>query len=127
MIVKYLSYIIINSANLLYLIINKINRHIKESNGNKIFKLVRTDKSKDTLKTYEDLWNKIRALVRSVTNDSDDYDRKYMKIKLTSDGDSDDYFPLKKTLELYNMVMVLRSVFREAKKYLYDFIMFVQL
>ena len=127
MIVKYLSYIIINSANLLYLIINKINRHIKESNGNKIFKLVRTDKSKDTLKTYEELWNKIRALVRSVTNDSDDYDRKYMKIKLTSDGDSDDYFPLKKTLELYNMVMVLRSVFREAKKYLYSFIIFVKL
>ena len=127
MIVKYLSYIIINSANLLYLIINKINRHIKESNGNKYFKLVRTDKSKDTLKTYEELWNKIRALVRSVTNDSDDYDQKYMKIKLTSDDDSDDYFPLKKTLELYNMVMVLRSVFREAKKYLYDFIMFVQL
>ena len=127
MIVKYLSYIIINSANLLYLIINKINRHIKESNGNKIFKLVRTDKSKDTLKTYEELWNKIRALVRSVTNDSDDYDRKYMKIKLTSDGDSDDYFPLKKTLELYNMVMVLRSVFREAKKYLYNFIIFVKL
>ena len=127
MIVKYLSYIIINSANLLYLIINKINRHIKESNGNKYFKLVRTDKSKDTLKTYEELWNKIRALVRSVTNDSDDYDRKYMKIKLTSDGDSDDYFPLKKTLELYNMVMVLRSVFREAKKYLYNFIIFVKL
>ena len=127
MIVKYLSYIIINSANLLYLIINKINRHIKESNGNKIFKLVRTDKSKDTLKTYEELWNKIRALVRSVTNDSDDYDRKYMKIKLTSDGDSDDYFPLKKTLELYNMVMVLRSVFREAKKYLYNFIIFGKL
>ena len=127
MIVKYLSYIIINSANLLYLIINKINRHIKESNGNKIFKLVRTDKSKDTLKTYEELWNKIRALVRSVTNDSDDYDRKYMKIKLTSDGDSDDYFPLKKTLELYNMVMVLRSVFREAKKYLYNFIILVKL
>ena len=127
MIVKYLSYLIINSANLLYLIINKINRHIKESNGNKYFKLVRTDKSKDTLKTYEELWNKIRALVRSVTNNSDDYDRKYMKIKWTSDDDSGDYFPLKKTLELCNMVMVLRSVFREAKKYLYDFIMFVQL
>ena len=127
MIVKYLSYLIINSANLLYLIINKINRHIKESNGNKYFKLVRTDKSKDTLKTYEELWNKIRALVRSVTNNSDDYDRKYMKIKWTSDDDSDDYFPLKKTLELYNMVMVLRSVFREAKKYLYSFIIFVKL
>ena len=127
MTVKYLNYIIINSANFLYLIISKINRHIKESNGNKYSKLVRTDRSKDTLKTYEELWNKIRALVRSVTSNSDDYDRKYMKIKLNSDDDSDNYFPLKKALELYNMVMVLRSVFREAKKYLYNFIMFVQL
>ena len=74
MTVKYLNYIIINSANFLHLIISKINRHIKESNGNKYFKLVRTDRSKDTLKTYEELWNKIRALVRSVTSNSDDYD-----------------------------------------------------
>ena len=36
-----------------------------------------------------------------------------MKIKFNSDDD----LPLKKTLKLYNMVIVVRSVFHESKKY----------
>ena len=30
-------------------------------------------------KKHEELWIKIRDLIRSVTNKSDDYDEKYMK------------------------------------------------
>ena len=37
-----------------------------------------TDESKDTFKKYEELWSKIRDLVRSITNNSDKYDEKYM-------------------------------------------------
>ena len=36
-----------------------------------------------------------------------------MKIKFNSDGD----LPLKKTLELYNMTIVVWSIFHEDKKY----------
>ena len=36
-----------------------------------------------------------------------------MKIKFNSDDD----LPVKKTLELYNMIIVVRHVFHEAKKY----------
>ena len=36
-----------------------------------------------------------------------------MKIRFNSD----DYLPLKKTLELHNMVKVVRSVFPEGNKY----------
>ena len=75
-------------------------------------KLVPTGKSKDTLKKHEELWNKIRDLIRSITNNSSNYDKKYMKIKFNSDDD----LPLKKTLKLYNMVVV-RSVFHEDNKY----------
>ena len=46
-----------------------------------------TDKSKDTLKRYEEIWNKMRDLIRSVTKNSDYYDEKYMKIKFNSDDD----------------------------------------
>ena len=42
-----------------------------------------------------------------MANKSDDYDKKYMKIKFKSDDD----LPLKKTLKLCNMVIVVRSVF----------------
>ena len=36
-----------------------------------------------------------------------------MKIKFNSD----DHLPLNKTLELYNMIIVVRSVFLESNKY----------
>ena len=57
--------------------------------------LVPIDENKDTLKTCEELWNKVIDLIRSVTNNSDNYYEKYMKIKLNSDED----LPLKKGLE----------------------------
>ena len=48
--VKNLSYTKTNSVNLLYLIIDKINGYIEESNRNEHLMLVPTDECKDTLK-----------------------------------------------------------------------------
>ena len=42
--------------------------------------LVPIDESKGTLKKYEELWNKIRDLIRSIANSLDYYDEKYLKI-----------------------------------------------
>ena len=75
--------------------------------------LVPIDESNDTLKKHEELWSKIRDLIISKTNNSDDYDEKYIKIKFNSDDD----LPLNKTLKLYNMVIIIRSEFREGNKY----------
>ena len=72
-----------------------------------------TDESKGILKKYEELWNKLRDLIRSITNSSDDYDEKYLKIKYNSYDD----LALKKTLELYNMVIVVRPAFHKDNKY----------
>ena len=47
-------------------------------------------------KKYEELRNKIRDLIRSITKNLIDYDEKYIKIKF----DSDDNLPLKKTIKL---------------------------
>ena len=69
---------------------------LKKAMENKYFKLVPTDKSKVTLKKHEELGNKIRYLIRSKTNNSDNYDEKNMRIKFHSDYD----LPLKKTLQL---------------------------
>ena len=82
------------SVNPLYLIIDKIN---EESNGNKYLMLVFTDKSKDTMTKHEELWNKIKSSIRSITNNSDSYDEKYMKIRFNVDND----LHLKKTLQLH--------------------------
>ena len=59
------------------------------------------------------MWSKIRDLIRSITNNSDDYDEKYMKIKFNSDDD----LPLNKTLKLYNIAIVAKSVFNEGSKF----------
>ena len=79
--------------------------------------LVPTDKSKDTLKKYEEQWTKIRYIVRSTSNDSDDYGKQYMKIKFNSD----DNLPLKKTLELYSVIAVLGLFFMKATYTIYKF------
>ena len=76
----------------MYFIIDKVDGYIEESNGNKYLTLVSTDKKKDTLKKDKELWDKIKDLIRSLTNTLRDYDEKYMKIKFNSD----DNLPLNK-------------------------------
>ena len=61
-------------------------------------------------KIYEELYNKIRDLIRSITNNSNNYVEKYMRIKFNSD----DNLPLKKTLKLHNIVIVVRYVFHDG-------------
>ena len=95
---KNLNYVKINSANPLYLIIDKINGYIEESHRNRY-------ESKDILKQYEELWNKIRDLIRSIIKNSDNYDEKYMKIKTL------------KMLEIHNIIIVATLVFNEDNKY----------
>ena len=71
--------------------------------------LVPTNESKETVKRYEELWSRIRDLIRSVTKNSDDYDEKYMKIKFNLDEE----LSLNKTC----MKIVVRVIFHENSKY----------
>ena len=48
-----------------------------------------------------------------MTKNSDDYDEKYMKIKLNSD----DELPLNKMIEIPSMITVVRAAFHENDKY----------
>ena len=43
--------------------------------------LVPTNESKEIFKKNEEMWSKIRDLIRSITKNSDDYDVEYMKIQ----------------------------------------------
>ena len=75
--------------------------------------LVPTNQNEDTLKKYKELRNKIRELITSATNNLNLYDGKYIKIKLNSDDD----LSLKKMLELLKMIIAVRVVFDDDKKY----------
>ena len=75
----------INSVNPWYLIINKVDEYIDESNRTKNLTLDFSEKNKDTLKKYTKLWDKVKDLIRSVANTLGNYDKQYMKIKFNSD------------------------------------------
>ena len=64
---------------------NKINVYIEVNNGTKYLTLVSTDEIKGILKKYEELQNNIKGLIRSITNNLSNYDKKYMKTKFNSD------------------------------------------
>ena len=93
--IKDLKYVKINSANPLYLIINKVNRYFEQINKNKYLTLAPTNESKEKIKRYEEPWSKMKDLIRSKS--SDDFDKKYMKTKFNLD----DELWLNKTIEIF--------------------------
>ena len=52
-----------SSVKPFYLIINKVSGYIDEHNGSKYLTLVHTDKDKDALKKYGELWKKSKILL----------------------------------------------------------------
>ena len=91
----------------------KVNGYFEEINKSKYLTLVPSNKSKGKIKKYEELWSKIRGLIRSMTKKSDDYDKRYMEIKINSD----DELPLNKMTEIPSLTNVVRVVFHENNKY----------
>ena len=79
--------------------------------------LIPTDKNKDMLKHYGELWGKIKDLITSTNYNLDEFDGKYMKIKLTSNYD----LPQRKTLELHEKIIVNRSVFSDIVNTIHKF------
>ena len=57
----------------------------------------------------EQLWSKMRVLIRSIAKNSDKYDENYMKIKFNSNGE----LPLNKTIEIRSMIIVVRTSFHD--------------
>ena len=109
--IKSSKYIKINNVNLSYLIFSKVSWYFEEINKSKYLTLVPTNKSKE--KKYKELWSKVKVIVIWITKKSDDYDKKYVKVK----SNSDDELPLNKTIEFPSMIIVVRAVFHENKKY----------
>ena len=111
--IKDLKYVKINSVNPLYHIIDKVNGYLKEINKSKYSTLVHTNDCKKEIKKCEEWQIKIRYLIRSITKNSNYYDKKSIKFKFNLD----DEIPLNKKKEIPSMVIVVRAVFHENNKY----------
>ena len=76
--------------------------------------LVPTNESKEKIRKYEELWSKIRDLIRSISKILDGFDENYIKIKF----DLDDDLLLNKTLEIPNVtILAVTAIFYENNKY----------
>ena len=97
--------------------LNKINGYFEEINGSKYLMLIPTNESKEKIKKYRALRNKIKNLIRIITKKSNDYDEKYMKIKFGTD----DELTLNKMITFPIITKVLRAVFHENNEYFPQF------
>ena len=88
-------YVKINSVNSFYLIIGEVDGYFEEINGNRYLNLVFTDKNKEILTNYTELWDGIKNPIQKINN--------FMKIKFNSD----DTLRLNKTLKLRNVTMIV--------------------
>ena len=97
----------------MYLIFGEVNEYFEQINGNKYLTLVSTNETKEKIKKYEELWIKIRDVIRSITEKLYNYNEKYIKIKF----DSDDNLPLIKTKEIPIVTIVVRAIFHENNEF----------
>ena len=73
--------------------------HWRKKNGNKYFVFASTDKNKEVLKKYRELWDGVRNLiecnsVEKIKNKPGEYEKELMEIK----SNLDDNLPLNKIL-----------------------------
>ena len=117
--VKDSYYVRINSVNPLYLIISEIDGYIKEKKWSKYLVFDSANENNEALKKYNELWDRIKNEIETINSGktskhgSAEYDKDFMKIKINSD----DNLPLNNTLKLYNMTIVIKSVFEERGKF----------
>ena len=91
----------INNVYSVYLITDKAEGYIEcnsigETNRNKYLTFASTEKNKEVLKKYRELWNGIKYLIECNSIKADEYEKDFMKIKFNSDVN----LPLNKKLKL---------------------------
>ena len=110
---KSIDHVNIDSANSLYLIFNNVDGYIKcnfikESNEDKYLIFASTDKNKEVLEKYTELWDEIKNLIETISGGKTiKYGKYFMKIRF----ESDDYLPLDKILNIPVCLIAAGSVF----------------
>ena len=107
----------INSVNRLYFITGEVGRYIEQSNGNKYLIFASTDKNKEMLTKYTELWDGIKNLIKQINDKPDECVTDFIKIKFNSY----DNLPLNKILTLHNLTVVVRSVFKKTASIIHIF------
>ena len=104
----------LESKNSLYLVFNNVDPYIEENNENKYLIFASTDKNKEALENYAELWNETKDQIELISgNKPIEHKKDFMKIRFESDDD----LPLGKILNIPVCVIIVRSVFQEHNDY----------
>ena len=89
--------------------INDPSGYIKEINKDKYLIFDDTDKNKELLEIYHDVFSGIMSKIKQIYDDWLEYTKGYKNIKFNLDDNS----PLNKTLKFHQMTITIRCVFSE--------------
>ena len=93
--------------------INDASEYIEEKGwADKYLVFDLTDKNKELLKKYNDVFNGRIDKIKKLDDNWLEYTKDYMKIKFNSD----DILPLNKTLKIHTMTVTIRCVISEDNK-----------
>ena len=92
--------------------INDASGYIKKINKDKYLSFDDTDKNKELLEIYDNVFSGIMSKIKQIGDDWLEYTKGYKKIKFNSD----DNLPLNKQLKFHTMTVTIRCVFSEDNK-----------
>ena len=96
-------------ANSLYLVFNNVDAYINcNSTGDKYLIFAFTDKNREALEIYTELWGEIKDQIEIISDNRPKL-KDFGKIKFESDDD----LPLSKILNIPVFIIVVESVFKE--------------
>ena len=87
------------SSNYLYLVFNNVDAYIEgnsteEKKENKYLIFASTDKNREALENYKELWDEIKDQIELISgNKPIKYEKDFMKIIARSDSQEDKYYP----------------------------------
>ena len=91
------------------------NEYIQEISGNKNLIFASTDKNKEVLTKYTEVWDKIKNLIEIINAKPGEYKKGFKRVKF----DSDDNLPLNKLLKLDNLIIFVRPVIKKTTSIIY--------
>ena len=104
--------------------ISKVDGYIKEKNGGKYLVFDSANENNEVLTKCNELWDGIKNEIENINGgktskrSSAEFDKDFIKIKFNSD----DNFPLNKTLKLYNITIIINQILKNMVNFIPKFI-----
>ena len=103
----------LDGVNSLYLIFNKLDVYFQKYGENNYFIFALTDRNKEALENYTELWNEIKKEIETIRGiEPIKYEKDLLKIRFESGNN----LPLDRILNIPVCVIIVKSAFQENGK-----------